>query len=167
MRDYLPCVTAYRNSMQGEIIMYAGAREPEFILAARQILGPKGTMILRGSKLFYSCASDPRYEYEQYVHSIEDVDFIIEQYAPQVIFVEDKIPFNLEPEQLVRQYLKQTKNYVLDRSMETIYRPGVAPAKVHIYIRTAKANRTAQSIILPIPIIKNRIIMNLKTLGFE
>lgn|GEM_PF-3519482 len=167
MRDYLPCVAAYRNSMQGEIILYAGAREPEFILAARQILGPEGTLILRGSKLFYSCASDPRYEYEQYVHSIEEVDFIIEQYAPHVIFVEDKIPFNLESEQLVRQYLKQTKNYVLDRSMETIYRPGVAPAQVHIYIRTAKANRTAQSINLPIPIIKNRIKMDLKTLGFE
>ena len=165
-RDFLPCVAPYRNVIQDEIIMYVGKREPDFILAVRQILGPKGAMVLRGSKLFYSCASDPRYEYQQYIHTVNEVDDIIERYAPKAIFVEDEIAFGLEPERLVRQYLKQTDKYAMDKSVDIVTEPNQTPKKIHVYLRIAKSHRTARSIDLPVPIINNRIQVDLETLGF-
>lgn len=164
-RDSTHLVCSWRQHFEGDVALYVGKREPDFIFAVRQTLGPQGPVILRGSKLFYTCASDPRYHYEGLVRDVNSVEEILEAYAPAAIFVEDKVPFDLEEEKLVRQCLAASRHYQRVATVETITRPHGGTNPVHVYLRTTPGERTATELTLPIPLMGETITMPLSTLG--
>ncbi len=166
-RDYKPLIVAHNDAIRGQIVLFAGDREPGFVLAARQVLGPRGAVVLRSSKLLYYCAGDLRNDYHERVHSIADVEDVIEAYAPRALFIERANTLGIRPEALLRQYVKQTGAYTYAGYVPTDPKTYSEDFRaVDVYLRIAPANRTANAIELPAPTGGAHVRVALKSLGF-
>jgi hypothetical protein len=167
--DYTPVVAAHADKIKGHIVMFSGQRDADFIFAVRQVLGSEGFLVLRSSKVLYSCAGAPYSgTYVTYVSSAQEVGRAIEYYGPNLVFADRGDMYGgLQPERLLRQYLGEAEAYALIGSSlrHWPYDQG-RYSPVDVYARMLPPHRTAEFVDLPIPMAGTHMRVDLKSLGF-
>ena len=74
-------------------------------------IGCDTDVIIRGSKVFYSCASDPRFRLRSHVNSTADVARIIEGFGFQTIFAQRENNQELTEVDLLHDLLHDDQHY--------------------------------------------------------
>jgi len=109
--DLGPVVAAHRERMEGRAVLVSGLREGDVVFAARQQLPWRSTILLRASKLFYSCNGRPNLEFEARAGSRDAVEEMLMQLAPNLILVERHEKTGVPQEQWLREALRAGTNY--------------------------------------------------------
>jgi len=170
--DYGPLVLAHRDQITGQVVLFDGQRDSDFILAVRQHLGPRQCVVVRASKVLYACATLPKFRFESYVDSVEDVGGILRGFAFDSVFVERHPRQNLAEEHLLRAFLNESGDYALTSSQTLRAGPGIAPScinkvDVDVYLPQCPPTRRAESYTIPILSDNRTVSVNLDQLVAE
>ncbi len=166
-RDYTPLIAAYEPWIRNKIILFEGHRDGDFIFAARRALGPRGCIVIRGSKVFYSCASDPRFQFASYVSSKTDVAQIIDMFGFETLFVEQRNALGLTEVDLLHDELRDPARYTLVEPYalaDPLDRTNAKPQIVDVYRRNGSASRSIRFVDIPVPIAGSTIRIDLDQL---
>jgi len=163
--NFYPVVAAHAEEMDRDIVLFCGNAEPAFIFAIRQYFGRHAPVVLRSSKIFYSCASDPRFHYKQFVHTSEEAGEVLEFYSPSIVVVEEELSavVDVEGEHLIREHLAASTNYEYVGSYP-VSEFERRPRRVKVYRRTAPSAREVDELVLPVPIVNGKVRVKLSDL---
>ncbi len=166
--DYRPLVRTHESAIRGRVIMFEGHRDGDFVFAARCVLGVQGCVILRGSKLLYSCASDPRFAFTSYVANRSDVARILDPFGLERVFVERENDLNLAEVQMLQDELNDPKRYELLDSQTLVANVGRRSTRreiVDVYKPVHPSPRRLRVVEIPIPIASRTIRIDLDELA--
>lgn len=109
--DHGQVVCTYADQMGHRLVLFEGRQDGGFIFATRRLLGPRQCVVVRGSKLFYSCFTAPRYDFKSHVASREDVAQTIEEFGFDLFFVERQNMFGLKEVAYLHEELADPQRY--------------------------------------------------------
>jgi hypothetical protein len=109
--DYRPLVQHYADRIRRNVVLFEGHRDGDFIFAARAALGPRACVIVRGSKVLYSCASDKRFSFTSYVEDAGDVRDALDRFGFATVFVEDRNVMGLQETTLLREVVNNESDF--------------------------------------------------------
>ena len=160
--DYGTLVMAHRDRIVGQVVLFDGQRDSDFILSVRQHLGRRKCVILRASKLLYACASVPGYRFQSFTESRDQVDATLRDFAFDSVFVERHPRMKLAEEKLLRESLDASGDYTLAASHTLRAGPGIlsSPATevdVDVYLPRHPMARRTESYQIPV-LMDNRVI---------
>lgn len=115
--DFGPLVQASRAKIDQQPILFSGLRDGDFVLAVREHLPWRSSVIIRGSKLFYTCVARPDLDFVAYAHSAEAVAHTMRKFAFPHVFVERENLVGTPQDDWLRAYLRESGDYVLENSM--------------------------------------------------
>ncbi len=109
--NYGPVVEKHREQIEGNVVMFSGLRDGDFVFATRERLPWRRTTVIRGSKIFYTCAARPDFDLVQYVHSKDEVAERMREFAFPFVFVERENHVGTQPDAWLREYLADGDDY--------------------------------------------------------
>lgn len=166
--DYARVLEQYESRMRGAFMLIEAHRDGDFVFAARSLLGPRGCVAVRGSKVLYSCAVYPGWEYAAHVESSKDVSAVIDRYAFDLIFVERGNADGLPEVEFLNTELARADHYELLGSHEmTVPGRGLSERKITIDVfrPLQVARRRLRQIEIPIPIVGRTVLVDYSTTG--
>lgn len=165
--DYTPLIADYEPHLRGKIVLFEGHRDGDFVFAARRHLGVQGCVVIRGSKVFYSCAADPQFDFASYVSSKADIAEIIDSFGFQTLFVERRNLNSLAEVDLLHDELDDDGRYELVESYRlSADRRGGSPRTrvVDVYRPRHPPVRRKRFVDIPVPIASRIIRIDLDAL---
>lgn len=165
--DYTPIVSMHADRMRNRLVLFEGHRDGDFVFAARRVLGPRGCVVLRASKLFYTCAGDPRYSFVSIAESSEEIRSIIASLGLETIVIERGNDLNIGATAQLHAELRNADRYELVTSwpFSSTRRSGRSIEKtVDVFDVIDAPPRRMQFIELPIPIASTQVRVDLDEL---
>lgn len=165
--DYRELVDTFGDRIRGRMVFFEGRRDGDFIFAVRERLGPRSAVVVRGSKLLYSCAADARWRFTSYVSSVEQVSERIRPFGFAALLVERDNVTGVPEVDLLHEYLRTSGDYrratTLTLHSGTPKDPGMTRV-VDVYLPTNPAQRTLRYMDIPIPIAGEAVRVDLDEL---
>jgi len=164
--DFTELVRNYADRMRGGVILVEANRDTCFVLAARSVLGRQAGVIVRGSKLLYSCASGVEWNFASHVSSRADVAALLDRFAFDLIFVERGNRAGLAEIEYLREELASTSRYELVGSHELRAVPDDrrAAVTIDVYRLRQPAARLVRELDIPVPLVGRTIRVRLDDL---
>lgn len=114
--DYGTVVEGQRDQILGRAVLFSGSRDGDFVFAVRQHLPWRTAVVIRGSKLLYTCNGRPDLDFVSNIASAEELDELMRRFAFQYVFLERENKLGLREDRLLREYLRTTGNHRLRAS---------------------------------------------------
>ena len=142
----------------------------DFVFAIRERLGPRQAVIIRGSKILYSCAADTHWRYSSYVSDAYEVGETLNKFAFSALFVERENATAAHEVGLLQDYLSTTSTY------ERVATQGLSSGRsgqkgvsrtVDVYVPRTPLERSVRFMEIPVPIASQIIRVNLDELTAE
>lgn len=165
--DYSPLIATYESQIRNNIVLFEGLRDGDFTFAARRQLGKRQCVVVRGSKVFYSCPAIAWFDFKSEVSSTDDVARIIDKFGFELMFVERRNLLHLKEIDLLHEELANRDRYELVGSHKlTVPRPnqGHRARVVDVYRPLHRSARRTRFLDIPIPIDGRTIRVNLDDL---
>jgi len=168
--DYGDLVSNQADKIRGHIVFVEGRRDGDFIFAVRERLGPRQAVIVRGSKLLYSCAADTRWRYVSHIADSDDLAETLNKFGFSALFVERENVTNVGEAGLLMDYLSATPTYT--RVATQVLSPvrmgqkGVSRT-VDMYVPQQPLERSVRFMVIPMPIASQSIRVDLDKLTAE
>ena len=112
--DYGPVVAAHRDSLDRRVVLFSGLRDGDFIFAVREQLPWQSCVVVRGSKLLYTCTAGPQLDLVSYVNSAEQLTELMRRFAFDYVFIERENKVGTREDDFLRRYLSESGDYRLD-----------------------------------------------------
>lgn len=160
-------VEKHSDKIRGKVVFFEGRRDGEFIFAVREKLGKQQAVIIRGSKILYSCAADTYWHYESYVSSIEEVHDKLYPFGFESLFVEKDNVAKIAEIDLLHEYLRHSSTYSFVDSFQYDRPSHVGDWQdrtVNVYVPKAPGMRTVRFFDIPIPIAAMHLRVDLDAL---
>lgn len=109
--DYGHVVVANRDKIIGRAVLFSGLRDGDFVFAVRQHIPWRQAMIIRGSKLLYTCNGRPELDFVSNVTSADALAEIMRNLAFEYVFVERDGKLGLMEDRMLREYLADSGIY--------------------------------------------------------
>ena len=162
--DYGPVVAANAERIAGHAVLISGLREGDFVFAVREHVPWRQAVVLRGSKVLYTCNGRADLDYVARVQSAEELVRLMSGLAFNTVFIEREDKVGVPQEGMLRAYLGAGGAYRRIASYE--YRNDAAPscrdATLDVYEPARPMLRTVQRVELLIPRSQRRIAMDLR-----
>jgi hypothetical protein len=157
-------VTANRERIEGKVVLFSGLRDGDFIFAVRERIPWQKVVIIRGSKLFYTCTAGPDLDLVPYVSSREEIAEVMRRFAFENVFVERDNRTGTTQDAWLRDYLSESGDYARVGSFV------VQPAKNRcgsdvlgdVYSLTRSWQRQVDHFDIPIPRTRRSIRVDLR-----
>lgn len=167
---YGEMVTEHIDKIRGKIVFFEGRRDGDFIFAVREKLGNRKALIVRGSKILYSCAADAYWHYVSYVTDTNDVHEKLKPFGFHSLFVEKENVAHIQEVALLHDYLRDDSTYVLVDTVKhntAIKDTNWINRTVDVYVPEILGNRTVRFYDIPIPIGSQQIRVDIDKLVSE
>jgi len=112
--NYGPVVAANRDALDGRVVLFSGLRDGDFVFAVRERLPWRRAVIIRGSKLLYTCTAGPELDLVSYANSAEQLSELMHRFAFEYVFIERENKVGTREDDLLRRYLSESGDYRLD-----------------------------------------------------
>ncbi len=109
--DYGSIVRANADRIEGRAVLFSGLRDGDFVFAVRQHLPWRSAVVIRGSKLLYTCNGRPDLDFVTHVSSREALSHLMDRFAFRSVFVERENKMELAEDQYLREYLDESDVY--------------------------------------------------------
>jgi hypothetical protein len=151
--DYGPVVLAHRDEIQGRAVLFHGLREGDFVFAVRQHLPWRSAMVIRGSKLFYTCDGRPNLHFQSLVQSPEALGKVMKEFAFRQVFIERQDRVGVLQSQWLREFLKADGSYRRQAAyaLPAESRPCKRDVTLEVYEATTPVARTVDEFEIRIP----------------
>ena len=162
--DYDAVIGAYAERMRHRLVLFEGRQDGGFNFAARRQLGSQQCAVVRGSKLFYTCFSMPKYGFESRAASHADVAAVLEKYGFDLILIERENLDELQEIELLREELRDSGKYELlgSHALNVTEDPGNRHAiEIDVYRPRYSMTRRAREIEIPVPMIGQNLRVRL------
>jgi len=123
--DFGSVVQSNEKRISGHAVLFSGLREGDFVFAVRQHLPWRSAIIIRSSKLLYTCNGRIELDFNSRVSSIEELEEVMRDLAFETLFVERANKLKLTEEELLRDYLADSPAY--ERTESYTFRTGDVP----------------------------------------
>lgn len=111
--DFGPVVKDWRDGIDNQVVLFSGLRDGDFVFAVRESVPWRRSVVLRGSKLFYTCIAPPNLEMKAYIHSPNELAQLIRRFAFQEVIIERENLTGIVQDDWLRDYLKRSGDYTL------------------------------------------------------
>ena len=165
--DYGPVVVANQDRIARRIVLFNGLRDGDFVFAVRQHLPWRAAVVIRGSKLFYSCTAYPELDFTSYVSSEADVATLLDRYAFHCLVVERENKLDLAQHEMVQTYLSRGDAYrrVATYHLRADPAPSYRDATLDVYEAREAKRRSVDELVIPSPRGNRTVRVNLQRLG--
>jgi hypothetical protein len=109
--DYGPLVQAHRDAIEGNVVLFSGLRDGDFVFAVRQHVPRWRTVVIRGSKLLYTCNGFPGIDFQSRVSSVDEVSDLLSRFAFRCLFVERENKLDLAEDSHLREALAREVDF--------------------------------------------------------
>jgi len=146
-------VAAHRDEINGQAVLFSGLRDGDFVFAAREQLGVQKCIILRASKLLYTCTAGPNLDLVSYVQSPDDVRRVMRRFAFETVIVERENRVGTNEDRMLRAYLLSSGDYKHVAEHQLFVKPGAMcnSVWVDVYRLDRPLERQVQSFDIPMP----------------
>lgn len=151
--DYGVVVAAMREKIQDKVVLVSGLRDTHFVFAVRQHIPRGRAVVVRGSKLLYTCSAYAGVGFESYVSSVDDIDKLMDAYAFDAVFVERVNKHGVKEDDLLVDYLRSHENYNLagEYALQAETTATYRDTTLDMYEPVTPITRQAQYLDIPIP----------------
>lgn len=111
--DFGPIVKDWRDGIDNQVVLFSGLRDGDFVFAVRENVPWRRSVVLRGSKLFYTCIAPPNLEMKAYVHSPDELAQLMRRFAFREVVIERENLAGIVQDDWLRDYLKRSGDYTL------------------------------------------------------
>lgn len=162
--DYGTVVADHRDQILGHVVMFSGLRDGDFVFAVRQHLPWRSAVVIRGSKLLYTCNGRADLDFVSHVSSASDVGALMRKFAFRNVFLETKRATPLNEDALLREYLIDSGVYrsVASYTFKMDHDPSYRDATLDVYEINGSMERQVEHIDILIPRAKQTIRVELK-----
>ncbi len=116
--DYGRAVVGKNAYIQGRAVLFSGVRDGDFVFAVREHMPWRSCVVVRASKLFYTCNVVPAIDFTSSVSSVDDIEKILDSYSFPYIFIERANRTWVEQDTMLRDHLANSDAYRLVDSDE-------------------------------------------------
>ncbi len=157
--DFGPLVQACRNKIDQQVVLFSGLRDGDFVFAVREHIPWRRSVVIRGSKLLYTCVAGPDLDMVPYVESPGELAETMKKFAFPQVFVERDNLVGTRQDDWLRTYLKESGDYRLEESVLVRGREGSCGRKVFVdvYSLARPWERQVDHFDIPIPRTRNSI----------
>jgi hypothetical protein len=111
--EFGPLVQEWRDGIDGQVVLFSGLRDGDFVFAVRERIPWRSSVVIRGSKLFYTCVAPPSLDMVSYVQSPKELSEVMRRYAFRDVFVERENLVGAPQDDWLRAYLQSSGDYTL------------------------------------------------------
>jgi 4-amino-4-deoxy-L-arabinose transferase-like glycosyltransferase len=109
--DYGPLVAAHRNQIEGRAVLFTGLRDGDFVFAVREHIPWRRAVVVRGSKLLYTCTAGPNLDLVSFATSSDALAALMHRFAFEYVFIERENKVGTVEDDLLRRYLSESGDY--------------------------------------------------------
>lgn len=151
--DYGSVVEAHRDQLEGHVVLFSGLRAGDFSFAARQHLPWRRIVVVRTSKLLYTCSGRPDLDLEMRVDSPDAVAEVLDRFAFDALVLEREERVGVAPEAWLRQVLADQATYarVGEHALPADEIPSFRDVTLDVYVPRHPGERQADHIDIPLP----------------
>jgi len=151
--DYGPVVAAHRDAIDGQVVLFSGLRDGDFVFALREQLPWRSSVVIRGSKLLYTCTAGPALDLVSYASTADQVAEVMHRFAFEYVFVERENKVGTAEDVLLRQYLSESGDYqrVAVHALDVADRSCQFAKTVDVYKLIAPFVRQVRHFDIPMP----------------
>ncbi len=133
--DYGSVVQAHRAHIEGRAVLFSGLREGDFVFAVRQHLPWRCAIVVRSSKLLYSCNGRPNLGFVPSIAAPAEVAPLLLRFAFDYIFVERANRVGVAQEDWLRNFLAESDAYRLidSHALQAEGHPGHRDVTIDVY----------------------------------
>lgn len=167
---YGDMVARHIDKIRGKIVFFEGRRDGDFVFAVREKLGNRKALIVRGSKILYSCAADSYWQHVSYVNDAIAVHEKLKSFGFHSLFVEKSNIAHTPEVDLLHDYLREGTTYILVDTVEhytAIQDKNWIHRTVNVYVPEILSNRTVHYYDIAIPIGNQKIHVDIDELVSE
>ena len=162
--DFGTVVATNRAKLENQVVLFSGLRDGDFVFSVREQIPWRRSVVIRGSKLFYTCTAGPDLDMVPRVNSPQELAEVMRRFAFQRVFVERENLVGIRQDQWLRDYLRESGDYALESSSlvegsgESIGRT----IHVDVYGLTRALERQVDHFDIPVPRTRNTIRIDLR-----
>lgn len=165
--DFGALVKTHRANIEGQVVLFSGLRDGDFIFAVREHTPWRASVVIRGSKLFYTCTAGPNLDLVSYVSTPDDLAATMKRFAFTQVFIERENRVGTPQEDWLRRYLQESGDY---QAADTVLVEGVEGScgeKIYVdrYTLAQPWQRQVDHFDIPIPRTKRSIRVDLRDRG--
>lgn len=164
--DYGPSVLAHAKDIEGHAVLFSGLRDGDFVFAVRQHIPWRRAIVVRGSKVFYTCTAGPDLDLVEYAASPAELEATLRDLALNHVFVERENRAGVVHGDWLRSYLASGEMYRL-AATHAIRGNTVTPGgevMLDVYELAQPVTRVVEELDIPIPRTKTTIRVDLNGL---
>ena len=165
--DYGQVVAAHRNELLRRVLLVDADRDTHLVFAARQYLPWRQVVVVRGSKLFYTCTAHTTFDFQPLVGSAEELAGVMQRYAFSYVISEREDKGRIEQHAWLRRFLDASSRYqrVATFALTAQDPPSYRDATLDVYELALPQADRARTLEVPIPRINRTVILDLR--GWE
>jgi len=167
--DFGAVVHAHQVQIKGEVVLFSGLRDGDFVFSVREQIPWRKCVVMRGSKLFYTCIAGPDLDMVPYSQTQEDLAETMRQFAFPQVFVERDNRVGAPQDDWLRTYLRESGEYAHVDSV--LVQEAEGSAGVAVYVDVYRLARPRQRQVdhydIPIPRTRESIRIDFPTAGIS
>ena len=162
--DYGNVVLASRDRIESRPVLFSGVRDGDFVLALRQHIPWRRALVIRASKLLYTCSAYPDRDFVSHVGSPEELAELMERFAFEYVFVERENKLGVAQDALLRDYLARAGMYrrIASHSLRSDPIPSYRDVTIDVYEALEPRPRTVKYFDIPLPRVGRMIRVDLE-----
>ncbi len=161
--DHGPTVITHRDKIEGHAVLFSGLRDGDFVFAVRQHIPWRKAVVIRASKLLYTCLAHPMFDLKANVSDYAEIDAAILPLGLTHLFIERENRVAVSTDTLLRDYLAQSQSYSRVDSMRLAEEPepNYRNVTMDVYESTSPPVRTVEYLDVPVPRANRTVRVNL------
>jgi hypothetical protein len=162
-----PVIAANKEKIQDQVVLFSGLRDGDFVFAVREHIPWRRSVVIRGSKLFYTCTAGPDLDMVPRVNSPHELSETMRRFAFRQVFVERENLVGTAQDEWLRTYLRESGNYSLESSLLVEGRNESCGRKIHVdmYSLVRPWERQVDHFDIPVPRTRDAIRIDLRNPG--
>lgn len=109
--DFGAMVELNRNRIENRAVLFSGLRDGDFVFAVREQIPWRKAVVIRGSKLFYTCTAGPDLDLVPMSNSAAELAETMQRFAFDTVFVERDNRVGTPQDDWLREYLAHGDDY--------------------------------------------------------
>lgn len=151
--DHGPSVIQHRDKIEGHAVFFSGLRDADFVFAVRQHIPWRKSVVIRGSKLLYTCLAMPIFDLKPNVSDFADLEAALLPLGLTHLFVERENRIAVHADTVLRDYLAETETFRLIDSVRLSEEPepNYRNVTMDVYEASRPPQRSVEFLEIPVP----------------
>lgn len=167
--EFAHVVRAHADALDGQTVLFSGLRDGDFVFAVREQLGWRRGIVIRGSKLLYTCTAGPDLDLISYAPTLDAVTAVMREFAFETVIIERENRVGTKEDQFLRKYLAEGGDYmrIAEHRLQDQCAADCAAPMVDVYRLARPIERQVDHFDIPMPRTQRPIRVDLRKMALN